>query len=254
MTFYNDFKVAIAFLTRVKITHSDNVNIGRSAAWFPVVGALIGVAGALVLWISRCLLPAPAATASTLIFLVLVCGGFHQDGLADIFDGLVGGWDVEQRLLILKDSRHGTYGVLAIVLQLLLQFTCLVSMPVRDAMISIVLTQSLARVIPLYWMKAKPVKGHEGMGAQASKNFTYSNLIAPTLFVSLLGYSLVGAWIIYIVVILIFGNFIFFRFVTARIGGVLGDAFGAAEQVSESLIYLLISALVYKSQGPLWIM
>jgi adenosylcobinamide-GDP ribazoletransferase len=249
MTALNDFKVAIAFLTRVKVSHDDHVSIARSAAWFPIVGALIGSFGAFVLWTSNLFFPTAIASSLTLIALVLICGGFHQDGLADTFDGLVGGWNVEQRLNILKDSRHGTYGVLAIVLQILLQFACLSSLPVKVGMITIVLTQSLARVVPLYWMKAKPVKGHEGMGAQVSKSFSYANLIAPTIFVSLLGYVLVQEWIFLNILILIIGNFILLRFVIARIGGVLGDAFGAAEQISESLIYLVISAVVFKTTG-----
>lgn len=251
MNTFNDFKVAIAFLTRIKISHSDHVNISRSAAWFPVVGALIGAVGASVLWINSQIFPPAVSSALTIITLVLICGGFHQDGLADIFDGLVGGWNVEQRLSILKDSRHGTYGVLAIVLQLLLQFACLVSMPVKVGMIAIVLTQSLARVVPLYWMKAKSVEGHEGMGAQVSKSFSYSNLIAPTVFVAFLGYGLVWVWIFPIILFLIIGNFVFLRFVIGRIGGVLGDAFGAAEQISESLIYLVISAVIFKTRGTI---
>jgi adenosylcobinamide-GDP ribazoletransferase len=149
----------------------------------------------------------------------------------------------------LKDSRHGTYGVLAIVLQVLLQYVCLASMPTKVGMIAIVLTQSLARVVPLYWMKARPVRGHEGMGAQVSKSFSYSNLIAPTIFVSLLGYGLIREWIFPIILVLILGNFIFLRFVIAKIGGVLGDAFGAAEQISESLILLVISAVIFKTNG-----
>jgi len=141
----NDIKVAFAFLTRIPIGHKPDISIQRSAVWFPFVGWVIGgVTGILYYFLSQGI-PAMPAAAITILFSTLVTGGFHQDGLADTFDGLVGGWTPEDRLRILKDSRHGTYGVLSIVLQLIIQISLLSTLSPKVGALAIITTHSLGR-------------------------------------------------------------------------------------------------------------
>ena len=80
---------------------------------------------------------------------MLICGGFHQDGLADVADGVVGGWNPEQRLAILKDSRHGTYGVLSLVLQVLLQVSLLQVFTPLWGFVACVIAFTLAKLAPV---------------------------------------------------------------------------------------------------------
>jgi adenosylcobinamide-GDP ribazoletransferase len=141
----NDIKVAFAFLTRIPIGHKPDISIQRSAVWFPFVGWVIGgVTGILYYFLSQGI-PALPAAVITILFSTLVTGGFHQDGLADTFDGLVGGWTPEDRLRILKDSRHGTYGVLSIVLQLIIQISLLSTLSPKIGALAIITAHSLGR-------------------------------------------------------------------------------------------------------------
>ena len=90
-----DILVAFAFLTRIPITHKDEVRLHRAARWFPLVGLVVGLAvGGSYYGLCHVLPSLPSATLSILIG-VLICGGFHQDGLADVADGVVGGWSAE---------------------------------------------------------------------------------------------------------------------------------------------------------------
>ena len=91
----NDIRVAFAFLTRIPIGHKPDISIQRSAMWFPLVGSVLGLSSGLVFLGLNQIIPVLPAAAITILFTVLVTGGFHQDGLADTFDGLVGGWTPE---------------------------------------------------------------------------------------------------------------------------------------------------------------
>ena len=88
----------------------------RAYGWFPAVGALVGAVGGLVLWGAGGAVPPLAAALLAVAAQVLLTGGLHEDGLADVADGFGGGRDRERRLAIMRDSRIGTYGALALVL------------------------------------------------------------------------------------------------------------------------------------------
>ncbi|HRE02556.1 MAG TPA: adenosylcobinamide-GDP ribazoletransferase, partial [Ilumatobacteraceae bacterium] len=102
---------ALRFLTRVSIPGPGDVDHRDVVPWFPVAGALIGaVVGTIAVGLGE-ILPAPLAATLAVVAGLLITGAFHEDGLADVADAFGGGWNREQRLAILKDSRHGTYGV-----------------------------------------------------------------------------------------------------------------------------------------------
>ena len=110
------FRAAVMFLTRVPVGRAREFrleDLARSAIYFPVVGALVGLGGGIALLTSYAV---PSFVAVLICMLVTLCitGGLHEDGLADCADGLVGGKDPERRLEIMKDSRIGTYGAVAL--------------------------------------------------------------------------------------------------------------------------------------------
>lgn len=122
------FLTAVQFLTRVptpSLKTFDPDWIRQSARYFPLVGGLVGLAsGAVFIAASEVwtgLLPALLATGAGILFT----GAFHEDGLADTADGLGGGQTPERRLEIMKDSRLGTYGVIALGLALSLKVAAL---------------------------------------------------------------------------------------------------------------------------------
>lgn len=124
-----DITAAIGLLTRlpVKVDSELATERGASSAWaYPLVGILVAflttLAAAILLGFG---ISAPIAAALALVVQVIITGAMHEDGLSDTADGLWGGWTKERRLEIMKDSRIGAYGVIALVLSLLVRWLAL---------------------------------------------------------------------------------------------------------------------------------
>ncbi len=116
---FDDFKTAVAFLTRLPMPHPDGAmptNFVRAHRMFPVVGALIGAAvGLLCLGLRSIGVPDLAAAALALGGSAIITGALHEDGLADVADGFGGGRNLESKLEIMRDSRLGTYGAMILL-------------------------------------------------------------------------------------------------------------------------------------------
>ena len=156
------FLTAVQFLTRLPVplmTNFDPAWTARSARYFPLVGALVGTVSAGVLVASSQVwggwLPALLATGVG----VLLTGAFHEDGLADTADGLGGGHTSARRLEIMKDSRIGTYGALALVLALLLKAGALEQTPVWVAALTLVAAHAGGRAAAVVVMRVAPYAG-----------------------------------------------------------------------------------------------
>jgi adenosylcobinamide-GDP ribazoletransferase len=158
--FLGGFASAIAFFTRVPVdTPAGGAWQLADSAWaFPLVGAGIGAAAAFAFLFAQLvgLGDWPAALLSVLSGLALT-GALHEDGLADTTDGFFGGRDREAKLAIMRDSRQGTFGVLAILLSVLLRAAALG--PMRGA-ISLCLTGLI--VLALVGWAHRQIGGHTG--------------------------------------------------------------------------------------------
>lgn len=238
----NDLKVALAFLTRIPINHGPQISLRRSAALFPLVGALIGLIGGLVFYVSSAILPPLVSASISILVTVAITGAFHLDGLADICDGLIGGWNREERLKILKDSRHGTYGVAAISLQLILQVCLLSALSPRDGLFTLIVLHTLSRLVPIFLMLIPATSGHDGMGASVSREIGAREPLVGSLITVLLIAPIMGLNFLLLSAILFLTLSIFALWVTRKIGGMVGDAFGAGEQISETMILFFFVA------------
>lgn len=238
----NDLKVALAFLTRIPINHGPQISLRRSAALFPLVGALIGLIGGLVFYVSSAILPPLVSASISILVTVAITGAFHLDGLADICDGLIGGWDREERLKILKDSRHGTYGVAAISLQLILQVCLLSALSPRDGLFTLIVLHTLSRLVPIFLMLIPATSGHDGMGASVSREIGAKEPLVGSLITVLLIAPIMGLNFLLLCAILFLTLSIFALWVIRKIGGMVGDAFGAGEQISETMILFFFVA------------
>lgn len=238
----NDLKVALAFLTRIPINHGPQISLRRSAALFPLVGALIGLIGGLVFYVSSAILPPLVSASISILVTVAITGAFHLDGLADICDGLIGGWNREERLKILKDSRHGTYGVAAISLQLILQVCLLSALSPRDGLFTLIVLHTLSRLVPIFLMLIPATSGHDGMGASVSREIGAREPLVGSLITVLLIAPIMGLNLLLLSAILFLTLSIFALWVTRKIGGMVGDAFGAGEQISETMILFFFVA------------
>ena len=123
---------AVRFFTRLPVPawvgHSQEA-LDRAARYFPLVGILVGALGGLTFLLAALVLPVSIALLFSMAATLLVTGAFHEDGLSDAVDGFGGGWTKPQVLAIMKDSRIGSYGALAVALMLLAKFNALYELP-----------------------------------------------------------------------------------------------------------------------------
>ncbi|HPX76528.1 MAG TPA: adenosylcobinamide-GDP ribazoletransferase [Bacteroidales bacterium] len=113
------FFAALMFYTRIpcpKKIDCSNIDLNQALRYYPLVGMIVGTISFLIYWGSFFLFGHAIAVVASLVAGVLTTGAFHEDGFADAFDGFGGGWTKEKILEIMKDSRIGTYGTIALIL------------------------------------------------------------------------------------------------------------------------------------------
>src|ERR1700722_5661852 len=163
MTGKREFMNALRFMTIVPVPSADTEIapdwLSRCAKYFPVVGVGIGIVSAVVLLLADRIWGPVVASLFAVATSIAITGALHEDGLADTADGLGGGTSVEKRLAIMKDSRIGTYGTLALAFSLSLRVTALADMPVWTAAAALIAAHAAARVTPVFVMNALPYAG-----------------------------------------------------------------------------------------------
>lgn len=241
MRMLRDFAVALQFLTRIPVPMAglDPSDLSRAAAWFPLVGAAIGALAALLYHLLIPHLPRPLCALLVATFLVLITGGLHEDGLADSADGFGGGWNREQTLAILRDSRIGSYGALALILSLGARVLLLATMPPGRVTAFLVAAHTLCRwtALPLSTALA-PARGLDGQGSRIAGRTGWDRLLLGTVLAA----GIVGlilrrqAWTPSVATLLVtlFSGLYYRR----RIDGITGDCMGATNQLAEIAVYL----------------
>src|SRR5574343_785967 len=140
---------AVRFFTRLPVPdwvgHSAAA-LNRSARYFPAVGLLVGGIGALVYLATLQLWPPPVAVLLSMAATIYATGAFHEDGLSDTVDGLGGGWDKLHILEIMKDSRVGSYGVIATALALLGRYALLAGLDPAAVPLALLAGHALSRL------------------------------------------------------------------------------------------------------------
>jgi adenosylcobinamide-GDP ribazoletransferase len=236
------FVVALSFLTRIPVRHNHEPNIGSSAPWFPVVGVAVGaIVGAIAWGVSNLTSPLVGAAVGVLAG-VLITGAFHEDGLADIADAFVGGWSIEDRLRILKDPLHGSYGVAALSGSIVLRIAALGSMKPEHMFVAAIAAHCLARTGALVLMLTTALAHHDGLGADYVRTLPIARAFLGIIFALVIGFIALDVWVIAAVVATIVGASVIRWWAQRKIGGITGDVLGAAEQISEALIYVALSA------------
>jgi adenosylcobinamide-GDP ribazoletransferase len=240
--------VAFQFLTRLPVPQIrvDDGDLRRASAAFPLVGVVVGAvgvavrAGAEVLWG-----PGPATIAAVLA-MVAVTGAFHEDGLADSADGLWGGWTPEQRVAIMRDSRLGTYGAVALVAVLALRVALLLALPLAAFAAAVIAGAVLGRASTLLLVRLLPAAPAAAGGSGASVVGPLGRggtLVAATTVAAVLAGAarlwapfLLGAGLVVVAACR--------RLLRRRLGGVTGDGLGASNQLVELAVIAAVAALV----------
>ncbi len=260
--------LAVQFFTRIPVTGRLAAWVGfspamlrASAAHFPAIGWVIGAAAAGMAGLLLVALSAAghsvvasgavAAVISTLL-TVWLTGAFHEDGLADVADGLGGSYDRERALDIMKDSRVGAFGALALVLAMASKFTLLTALAERgvtDMVVAMLIAHVLSRLAPLWLIRSLP---HVGDTAQSK-----SKPLADQISWRALGYACVWSFpalplvfayfgaigLIAIGIAWTWGVWGMYRVFRRRLQGFTGDCLGATQQVCELMMYLALALL-----------
>ena len=242
---------ALQFLTRVPIRLRAATPHARVVPWFPIVGVLIGAAVSAVAVGSGELVPPAVAAACAVVVGLLITGAFHEDGLADVADAFGGGWTVDRRLEILKDSRHGTYGVAALAGSIVIRVVAVASIVSPAAVFaSLVAAHTLGRSAAVVVMRTAPPATESGLGVSAARDMrpvpTAIGSAAGLVMVAVLG----GWWVLPFVAAAAAGSVATVLLAVRKIGGVAGDVLGAVEQVVECLVLIVASGLA--ARHHLW--
>ena len=252
------FFVALQFLTRVPVP----AWVGYEPAWlnqcvrhFPLVGLCVGVVGALVLGGALALFPPAVAVALSMIATIGLTGAFHEDGLADTCDALGGAVSRERALEIMKDSRIGTYGAVALMLALGLKAAALLALvqihPVL-ACVALAWGHAASRAAPVCLMRYLPYGGdadHAKAKPLATSIMRVDAVVAIGWVVLLSAGLLLAAWkageedlvgTALVAAGLIIGLTMWrtVHWLGRRLGGFTGDTLGALQQVTEIALLL----------------
>jgi len=235
------FLIAVQFLTRLPVPRSlksSETDIGKAAAFFPLVGVIVGAGTALGFVGLQKVLPLPASVLGAVISAAVMTNGFHEDGLADSFDGFGGGWTKDRILEIMRDSRIGTYGTLSLIFLVLGKLTFLSSLPPGQTWRWLIVAHTTARWTTLPLCAWLPYARAEGQGKLVAKQVGALEIIIGTvtllLVLLLLSWQAALAALLVAALLTLLSGF-FFR---ARLQGITGDCLGATNQLTEVALYM----------------
>jgi adenosylcobinamide-GDP ribazoletransferase len=245
----------VMFLTRLPcpawVGH-DAEYLARSTVWFPAIGAVVGLAGAAAFALASLGLPPLVAAAVSTAATVWLTGAFHEDALADSFDGFGGGWGKDQILAIMKDSRVGSYGVVGLALALAAKLGALAAIGAPaglttgggagEAARALVAAHVLGRwsSLPLIWRYAY-VRETGSKSKPFAASVTPERLAVGSAAAAVLAALALGARALPAVAAALVVTALAGRYFRRVLGGITGDCLGAANQMVELAVYLVLA-------------
>jgi adenosylcobinamide-GDP ribazoletransferase len=239
--------VATAFLTRVPVrVHGDGRDVGHAARWFPLVGTAIGGLGALL---ARGFVEVPNLPVPLQAFLLVglgawITGAIHLDGLADMADGFGGGRDRDDVLRIMRDPRIGSFGALALVLIVGIKVAAIAALLDRRAAIrALIAAPTLSRwtIVALgAWLPYARPEG--GLGQALALPGDKGRLLWATATTAAVVAIAAGWHALVLGALAVAMTAVVGETARRRIGGVTGDVFGAAVELTETMV--LVGALL----------
>jgi len=252
------FLLAVGFFTCFPVPSFADFQeheLNHSAKYFPLVGTLVGMAGAAMLVLASLIFPASIAVLLSMAATIYVTGAFHEDGLADSADGLGGGWDKERILTIMQDSRLGTYGALALFMMLFAKFQLLSALPAEGLAYVLIAAHALSRLCAVYIMATLSYVKAAGKAKPLASKVQARDLAVATLFGLLplvpLYWNVLGnsadvrdfvmltlSWLLSVG----FAGYWWRHKIRRWLGGYTGDCLGAMQQLTELAFYLGVLA------------
>ncbi|HEX5191464.1 MAG TPA: adenosylcobinamide-GDP ribazoletransferase [Solirubrobacteraceae bacterium] len=234
-------RTAVGLLTILPVrARIEPDGVGAAAAWFPLVGALVGLAAGAVRLGADHLFGATVAAVLAVLVLVTLTGALHQDGLADVADavGVRGGR--ERRLEVMRDSTLGTFGVLALIVWALLLVAALSALPRDRAIDTLVIAAALGRWAAVVHAVAVPPARPDGLGAAFSPR-PAAILIATVLAAATIALDPVPAAAGLVAAATTAG--VTSAIAVRIVGGRTGDTLGATVALTEVVVCLVLLSL-----------
>ena len=235
-----NFISAIQFITILPVGRADTFEPTKMIPYFPAVGLFLGMLTAFFDHLTTALWSRPVASLLDILFLAVITGAFHLDGLGDSADGLLGQRPKEKALTIMKDSRLGTMGLVAIVFGLALKWAGISGLDANRTLL-LVIVPAYARAGMLFGMRfleyGRP-DGGTGVDFFKSKLAwtAFWGLTAPVVMSVFLGWT--AFWLNLSFVTL---TTLLIWYYKRRVGCITGDMLGAMAEILESSLFLLVS-------------
>jgi adenosylcobinamide-GDP ribazoletransferase len=237
--------VALQFLTRLPVPaiRVDDGDLRRATAAFPLVGAVVAAVVIATRAAAEPLLGPVVGTVLAVAAAVAVTGAFHEDGLADTFDGVWGGWTPQRRIEIMRDSRVGTYGAAALVLSLGLRVALLSGLDLGTFVRAVLAGHVVGRAAVLVQIRCLRPVSDQGQGAQVAEPVGPAGVAVAVVTTGVVLVATLGVWAPVPLVLGLVGVGALRRLARRRLGGLTGDVLGATQQVVLVLVLAGVAAL-----------
>ncbi len=237
------FILMVRFFTRIPLkgnSVSKEGDFGKGLPYFPLVGLVIGTFNLLAFYFFSFFGNMTVTTVFWVFANIIITGALHIDGLADTCDGLLSYRDKDRMLEIMKDSRIGTNGVIAILMDIVMRISLMLSVSANIRPYAILISPVLGKTLMLVLIWMTPYARKSGIGGLFYKDITKKYMIVGVLS-GILFTTFIYSWRLYPILILCSVKiFIFRNFVIKKIGGMTGDTLGAANEIAELSFLLYI--------------
>lgn len=238
------FLLALSFFTRLPVGRHDlsGLRLSQAAACFPIAGALIGLMGGIIyLALLHLGLNGSISAWITIFFQLTLTGGLHEDGLADMADGLASGRNKEQKLAIMRDSRIGSYGVLALITIVSLRANIISGFAAGFATLTaFIAAAACSRAFLTILMRILPFARSDGLAAMVGRP-EFSQTVAACITGCAMLFATGKIMAAFAALAMLAVIYLALKTIALRnFGGITGDVLGAAQQISETGILLLL--------------
>lgn len=256
------FLTALMFFTRIpvpsRIDHN-TADLNSSSRYFPMVGIVVGFIGAAFFAGAQALFKDIfTAVIISLIATLLTTGAFHEDGLADVADGFGGGWTKQRILEIMKDSRVGAFGVIALIVTLLLKVCLLAKLALLMIHTQLlpfcllyVAAHAYSRTMPVYLLRFMAYSREEDSTSKSKPlatkiswpGFILANITGLVPLILLITVFHHSVWLLLVILPCALLTISLSRYFRKWINGYTGDCLGATQQLNELVFYMGILAI-----------
>lgn len=240
------FCYALQHLSRIQIYRGtfDGVSFGRSSIFFPLVGLILGS----LLWAlflgAELIFPGPVVAALLVLAMVLLTGGIHLDGFMDTMDGVFSGRPRERKLEIMRDSRVGAFGAVALVCLLLLKFSLLLGLASQWLPVAVLVAAVVSRWGMVYAIALFPYVRTQGLGRLYADHTGRKQLAVATVMAAALVFLVAGVGGLVLLGLGALVTHIIAAALAKELGGLTGDTYGAINEILEVAVLLAVYPLL----------